>query len=303
MSRNSNNSLPWPLEAALNGHDSDAELSVPGSNLVLDLHGDPAAAKLVVFSDGNHHMALEETLAAFARMTPEVEDVFYATTPPRVIIDALKGGRVRTGNLSLSVSPHVFISPGDVMEGLQTQGLVGPHEAVMQSSGLAILVHKGNPKNIENPLQLLDADIRLAISNPVTEKASFSVYAAALYSFTENAGKSKTDAEAYLLSDAVVKSQIIHHREIPQILASGTADASLVYSHLALRYTRIFPDHFDLIEVDIGTLPDPDRFITTYHMALVADGGPFGAQFAAFYKSPEVGEIYTRHGLRPHPRT
>jgi len=303
LDQNSTSSLSWPLEAAVAGENSDAEMTVPSSNLVLDLHGDPTRAKLVVFSDGNHHMALQETLAAFVRKVPAVEDVFYATTPTRVISDALKGGRVRIGNLSLSARPHVFISPGDVLDGLHGQGLVGPHAPVMQSSGLAILVQKGNSKKISTPMQLLDPEIRLAISNPVTEKASFNVYSAALCAFAENNGKSGSETNSYLRGAEVVKSQVIHHREIPQILASDEADASLIYYHLALRYTRIFPGHFDLIKFDIDQLPDPDRFVTTYHIALVAEGGLFGSQFAEFFRSPEVGEIYGRHGLQPHRET
>jgi hypothetical protein len=291
--------LDWPLETAVAGRDGDAELDVPGSNLVLDLHGDPARAGLIVFSDGNHHMALEETLAAFVQREPDVRDIFYATTPPRVIAETLKSGRVRTGNLTLSLKPHIFISPGDVLDGLRAKGLVGPHEAVMKSRGLAILVRKGNPAGIDNPAELVTGKARLAISNPITEKASFGVYAEALRAFGKAEGIPDEKTDAFLLSDDVPKSRIIHHREIPQILANGEADASLIYFHLALRYTRIFPDRFDLVEVDISALENPERFVTAYHMALVGNGGTFGDKFAGFYRSAEAGEIYTRHGLQP----
>ena len=52
--------LEWPQEAArLQGSD-EPSFGHAGSNLCLDFHGDPKRAGLVVFSDGNHHMALEE---------------------------------------------------------------------------------------------------------------------------------------------------------------------------------------------------------------------------------------------------
>lgn len=297
MRRSSDQVLPWPLEAAVPPDDAHAELSVPGSNIVLDLHGNPMRAKLAVFSDGNHHMALEEALRAFVEANPEVDDIFYATTPPRVIVETLEAGTLRLGNVSLSITPHVFISPGDVLENLHSKGLVGPHAPMMTSTGLAILVRKGNPRKVSGPLDLLGPDVKLAISNPVTERASFSVYCAALCAFAEADGRSATDTERHLSGDEPVNSQIIHHREIPQILASGLADASLIYYHLALRYTRIFPDLFDLIEVDLNATPDPSRYVTPYHLALVGDGGEFGARFADFYRSPEAAEIYRRHGL------
>ncbi len=298
MNADSDNTLPWPMEVAVPAGEVEAELYVPGSNLVLDLHGDPMRARLNVFSDGNHHMALEKTLQAFVSEEPAVEDVFYATTPPRVIADALKGDGIRIGNLRLSVKPHIFISPGDVLETLHSQGLIGPHQPAMRSRTLAILVRKGNPKNISSPDQLLGPAIRLAISNPVTEKASFSVYAEALCAIGELMGQSAEDTETHLRSERVAHSQIIHHREVPQILASGQADASLIYYHLALRYTRIFPDIFDLIELDIRGLPDPERFITTYHISVVGDGGEFGEKFLAFFTSGQAADIYASQGLQ-----
>lgn len=291
--------LDWPAETAVPFDAKTGSLNVPGSNLVLDLHGDPLTAKLVVYSDGNHHMALLETLAAFVEREPDVVDVFYATTPPRVISEALAEGHISTGNVRLSLKPHVFISPGDVLDGLHADGLIGPHAPVMQSRSLSILVAKGNPKSVGSAADLLNGTARLAISNPVTEKASFSVYEAALLAVGAAEGRDEAEIGAFLRSDAVAKSQIIHHREIPQILASGLADASLIYHHLALRYCRIFPDRFDLVEMDIAALPEPERFVTAYHLGLVDGGGDYGAAFAEFYKSETAADIYRRHGLGP----
>jgi len=59
----------------------------PVSNRVLDFHGDPIKANLVVFSDGNHHMALLHSLKAFHHEMPQVDDIFYATTPPLGLIN------------------------------------------------------------------------------------------------------------------------------------------------------------------------------------------------------------------------
>jgi hypothetical protein len=64
--------------------------SQPESNLVLDFHGDPLNADLVVFSDGNHHMALEPSLQAFKEIHPQVGEIFYATTPPGPILNLLQ---------------------------------------------------------------------------------------------------------------------------------------------------------------------------------------------------------------------
>jgi len=69
-----------------------------------------ARAALVVYSDGNHHMALGECLERFLAANPAVDEVFYATTPPHVIVQALRAGRLRIGNLEISAAPHLFFT-------------------------------------------------------------------------------------------------------------------------------------------------------------------------------------------------
>jgi len=53
--------LDWPSETVL-AEDKIEQWHQPVSNRVLDFHGDPIKANLVVFSDGNHHMALLQSL-------------------------------------------------------------------------------------------------------------------------------------------------------------------------------------------------------------------------------------------------
>ena len=70
--------LPWPPEAAKYSDDTACKFSAPGSNLVLDFHGNPATAGLAVFSDGNHHMALEAVVRAFLAANPKADYVIDA---------------------------------------------------------------------------------------------------------------------------------------------------------------------------------------------------------------------------------
>ena len=176
--------LQWPLESAAHGSDEHRWWQ-SGSNQCLDFHGDPVRAKLVVFSDGNHHMALEESLAGFVERYPEVIDVFYATTPPAVLIKALQQGGLRLGNLMLSRYPQMFIGPQDVVERLFEQKVVTQSKPFMASRGNVLLVQKNNPKGIRGVADLLREDVRLFMSNPVTEKASYSVYYHTLLQFAQ----------------------------------------------------------------------------------------------------------------------
>ncbi len=294
-------SLAWPGESARIPPAAAERLLLAGSNIVLDLHGDPIAARLVVFSDGNHHMALEEAVRSFLQACPDAGDVFYATLPPRLLLAALRSGVLRVGNLELSVRPHVFISPVDILDKLAAErAITGPAQPFMRSSGLALLTAKGNPRGIRSLPDVFRPGVRLAISNPVTEAASFNLYESALLSLCPVLAWSADKMRGVLRGDAVRKSSCIHHREIPELLAGGAADVSLIYKHLALRYARIFPDLFEMLpmgHIAPAAASQTVDFSTVYAAGLVGNGGAFGAAFLRHLGSDGVTRIYEHHGL------
>lgn len=295
----SNNTLNWPPEAAQYPNDSVRAFAAPSSNLALDFHGDPATAGLAVYSDGNHHMALEAAVRAFLATNPKVNDVFYTTTPPAPLVDALKGDGLVLGNLRISRKPNVFIGPGNILDGLLESNFITHHVPFAKSRGNVILVHKGNPKNITSISDLLSDDVTVTCSNPVTEKASYSVYAEAARGLAGEDG----DALIEKLSTAgpkTVHSKIIHHREVPELIGAGHADATIIYYHLALRYTRIFPEIFELIDIGgvLSGVRSPLNPTTQYHIGLVADGGKWGEHFVSFMQSNTVKRLYEEHGLQ-----
>ena len=294
--------LDWPLEAACPSEPGQ-RWAQPQSNVCLDFHGDPVTAGLVVFSDGNHHMALEASLQAFRGHHPEVNDIFYATTPPSVIVNLLTQGQIVLGNLTLSRLPHVFISPPGIMEKLKQAGHIASHESFMRSRGNVLLVRRGNPKQIQGIDDLLRKDVRLFISNPNTEKASYDVYAETLLALADEQNLD-TDAIRSLVSgnsQRLVTGARIHHREAPQCLYENRADVAVIYYHLALRYTRIFPELFEFIPLE-GTVENPQasakNIRTTYHIGLVGDGGKWGKQCVEFMFSDDVSRLYESHGLQ-----
>jgi ABC-type molybdate transport system substrate-binding protein len=293
--------LPWPPEAARYPDDAVRTFVASGSNVVLDFHGDPLTAGLVLFSDGNHHMALEASVQAFLTANPKAGDVFYTTTPPAPLVDALKGDGLVLGNLRISRKPDVFIGPDNILNGLVEDGLMTSHVPFAESRGNVLLVRKGNPKDISSVADLLSDDVILTCSNPVTEKASFAVYKETICNLAREAGIDE-DAIVTKLSVAgpgTVHSQIIHHREVPELIAEGRADAAVIYYHLALRYTRIFPEIFEFL--DIGGILSGQRCArnptTRYHIGLVADGGQWGEHFISFVQGPTAQHLYEKHGL------
>ena len=167
--------LIWPAERS-RAIAPGGEWSQARSNLCLDFHGDPANTQLVVFSDGNHHMALAECVEAFVRRSPGLHEVFYTTTPPSVYLALLRTGELNLGNLTLRVRPNVVIGPRDVVERLHAEGKTGAPVAFARSRGNAYLVRAGNPKGICGMADLLRLDVTSFMSNPDTEAASYGVY-------------------------------------------------------------------------------------------------------------------------------
>ncbi len=228
-------------------------------------------------------------------------DVFYTTTPPAPLVDALKGDGLVLGNLRISRKPDVFIGPGNILDGLVDAGFMIGHAPFAESRGNVILVRKGNPKGIHSIADLLSDDVTMACSNPVTEKASYAVYAEAASGLAQEIGADRKALLAKLSTAGprTVHSQIIHHREVPELIGAGYADAAVIYYHLALRYTRIFPDIFEL--VDPGSVlsgkRSPNNPTTRYHIGLVADGGQWGKPFVAFMQGETVQQLYEEHGL------
>ena len=296
-------SLDWPAEAAWYPDASVRAFASAGSNLVLDFHGDPASAGLAVFSDGNHHMALEASVRAFLEANPQAGDIFYTTTPPAPLVDALKGEGLVVGNLRISRKPDVFIGPDNILDGLVEAGLMNRHTAFAESRGNVLLVRKGNPKNIGSVADLLADDVTLTCSNPVTEKASFSVYEEAICGLARMTGIAEQAVvdKLSVAGPATVHSQIIHHREVPELIASGQADAAIIYYHLALRYTRIFPEIFEFIDLAgiLSAKPTANNPTTRYHIGLIAGGGQWGEKFVSFMHGETAQDLYREHGLEP----
>jgi hypothetical protein len=293
--------LAWPNERARVAPDEPAWWQA-GSNICLDLHGDPARARLAVFSDGNHHMALAECLAVFLAAHPAIEDIFYATTPPGLLLQLTEHGSLRLGNLTITARPHVFLSPAPILERLVRQGRMRQHVPFMQSRGNVLLVRAGNPRAIGDIADLLRPEVRLFLSNPQTEAASYAVYRDTLLGLARAQALDLSGFEKLLAAapPRLVHGESIHHREAPQAVADDRADAALIYFHLALRYTRIFPGLFEIVPLG-GTADDPRpsaaNVVTTYHMGLVGDGGKWGGKLLEFLGSEDATAIYRRHGL------
>ena len=84
-------------------------------------------------------------------------------------------------------------------------------------------------------------------------------------------------------------------------LAQEQCDAAIVYYHLALRFTRIFPELFALVFLEGGNelINDENNNSSEVHMAMATDAGKWGNLMWEYLQTDAVARIYEHHGLVP----
>jgi ABC-type molybdate transport system substrate-binding protein len=294
--------LAWPPELpnpALPG----ASLYVSDkSNVVLDFHGSVQDPDLVIFMAGNQYPVFPELIVAFrgwlvtqpAHRGVKAERIFYATTPPGRLIDAMQSGQLLLGNFWLEVRPDrlwpdVFMTGPRQQQRLRAAKYVESWTVYTRNRGVVLLVAAGNPKNIRGTADLMREDVRVALSSPTREPASFESYSATLRA---QGGAQMPDR--LLRKTSTVSPQAVHHRENPQFIYDGVADVAPMYFHFGEYLKRRMPEHFDYV-----ALPAEGNFRDELAISMISNA-PRRAAAAAwidFIRSDVAAAVYNRYGF------
>jgi hypothetical protein len=125
------------------------------------------------------------------------------------------------------------------------------HFPLAGSRGNVLLLPKANPKGIKGIADLARDDISLFLSNPKTETVSYTTYINTLRAIA-----ARLDLALDFLDGRphprVLYGESIHHREAPQAVAAGDADAAVVFHHLALRLYADIPGDIHHAAADGG---------------------------------------------------
>jgi ABC-type molybdate transport system substrate-binding protein len=294
--------VPWPAElpsAALPG----ASLYVSEkSNIVLDFHGSVQDPDLVIFMAGNQYRAIPDLIAAFHEWLPSqpqfrsvrAERVFYATTPPGRLIDAMDSGQLLLGNLWIDVRPgklwpDVFMTGPRQQRRLQAAKYIDSWWVYTRNRGVVLLVAAGNPKNIRSIGDLARDDVRVALSSPKREPASFESY-----SNTLRAQGGAQFPERLLAKASTVSPAAVHHRENPQLIFDGVADVAPMYFHFGDYLKKQMPQHFDYV-----ALPADGNFVDELAVSILNQAPHRAAALAwtEFMRSDVAAAIYNRNGF------
>lgn len=264
--------------------------AVPPVDQVLDLHGDPLRAKLVVFMAGNQYMVVPPLLAAFRRQHPEVTSVFYETLPPGIVIRQVLAGSLEVGNLVIAIKPDVLLTGPRGMRTLRRFGDVSAWHPYA-SNTLAILVRAGNPLHIRSLTDLGRAGVRVVMPNPKWEGVAEQVEGA-----YARAGGSQLVHTIMVtkLADGTTILTRIHHRETPLYLLGNRADAGPVWLSEAYYQHRVHA-------LDFVRVPPSQNVYAQYDAAPVA-AAPHAAAaqaFVTFMQSPQARAILKSYGFGP----
>lgn len=148
---------------------------------VLDVIGRIGApVSLVIFTEGNHLMVLssDDIVGAFpswARSQPQygnldLSNIVLVTLPQPVLVQMIRTGGIRLGNLSLDVGrtsgfyPDIFMGYAEPLRQLHQLGVLEAQARFFcKNRGVALLVHKGNPLRIHGLADVTRRGTRVAL--------------------------------------------------------------------------------------------------------------------------------------------
>jgi len=114
-----------------------------------------------------------------------------------------------------------------------------------KNRGPAMLVRKGNPLGVHALDDIALTRARIALPD-ATEAGARARYRVAIEGLI---GKSGADA-VFAAEAASFPGRLgIVHRDLPEMLARGYADVAFTQYHLVSYWTRLFPNHFELVPV------------------------------------------------------
>jgi molybdate transport system substrate-binding protein len=268
---------------------TSVNFTADGADQILDLHGDPASADLVIFAGGNEWFAMPDVLKAFKQAHPEVIHIYYETLPPGIISQQMTTGTLRVGELEISLKPDVLVGGARGLSAQRAQGVIG-EPVTFASNTLGIMVRAGNPKHVSSLADLARADVRVAMPNPKTEGIARQIEASYV-----KAGGDALDRMIMQTKVAVGTTTItsIHHRQTPMWLLSGKVDAGPVWITEGLYQQRIASG------LELVKIPASQNSTGVYQAAVVAGAAHAAAAkaYTQFLLSPQAQAIYRSYGF------
>jgi len=266
--------------------------TVPGVDNVPDLHGDINNPDLVVFFAGNQFMVVPDLLKAFKEEYPQYKRIFVETLPPGILLDQIKQKALIIGNMRISLKPDIFTAGKGHIEAVQKKDNLFSSTVDYAKNRLAIMVYKGNPKDITSLKDLAKFEIKVSMPNPKWEGIAKII----IRTYKKAGGEDLVKAiMVNKVKDKTTFLTHIHHRQTPVRIIEKKADAGPVWFTEA-NFQKMIGNPVSLVEI-----PAKDNTVVTYTAASLKDAPhPKAAEdFLKFLKSKKSSEIYQKFGFMP----
>jgi ABC-type molybdate transport system substrate-binding protein len=252
------------------------------------------AADVSLWVAGNQFFAMDTVIAGFQKSHPGLT-VGLITLPPGLILSAIQGGGWSYGGKDYAGTPDIYASVNlGHLRQLKKNGLMTSY-AVYMHNELQIMVAKGNPKKIGGIDDLVRADVRTSMPNPVSE-GIMQFYARPVLeqhgiwlklSDGKECASCQTTANNWFTS--------VHHRETPDRILAGTSDAGIVWK------TEVLAAQRGGSQVDAVELPANDSLRDKVSYAIGALGNTphkdNAAAYLAYLATPAAQDAYAGFGF------
>lgn len=273
---------PWNNPPA-----SQVLFTIPGIDNVPDLYGDITDPQLVVFFAGNQYMCMDSLVKAFKMAYPKYERIFIETLPPGILAKQIKEGAITIGNLCITQKADVYTAGRKRI--IQEMDFL-KDTVTYTHNKLAIMVAKGNPKQVKGLKDLSRPDVKVSMPNPKWEGIAGQIQTA----YVKIGGEAlKNTIMVQKVAQGTTILTRIHHRETPMNILYGLADAGPVWYSEAYYHMRL--GH----PVQLIAIADKDN-VTAAYVAGILKNAPHpkaAKKFRDFLASPRAKEIYNYYGF------
>jgi ABC-type molybdate transport system substrate-binding protein len=235
------------------GHDSDLKLYAADGSIVTgaDALERMPGAGLILWVAGNQFFAMDKVIGGFQRSEPGLS-VGLITLPPGLILAAILGGGWIYNGREYRFTPDVYASVNlGHLKKLKAVGLMSQYATYMHNE-LQIMVAKANPRHVTGLDDLVRADVRTSMPNPVSE-GIMQFYARKVlerHGIWQKISGGKECASCQTTDNNYFTA--VHHRETPERIRDGKSDAGIVWK------TEVLEAQRHGAEVDAVELPTSD---------------------------------------------
>ncbi len=266
---------------------SNVMFTVPSIDNVPDLFGDINDPQLVIFFAGNQFMCIDDLIAAFKQKFPKYQRVFAETLPPGILAKQIEGGSITIGNMRITLQPDVYTAAKNRIDQMENYF---SDTKVYAYNKLAIMVSRGNPKNIHGLKDLARKDVRVSMPNPEWEGIGKRIEEAYIKAGGEDLKNTIMNTK---VKDSSTYLTQIHHRQIPMRILYAQSDAGPVW------YSEVFYQQMIGHPIEMVTIPDNENITATY-MAGQLKNAPHqqaAKDFMDFLMSTTAKTIYKKYGF------